>query len=201
MVECDVCGRTFDNTRSLGSHKAAGHDKPWMNEDTLRQEYLENGRSSYDLAEEWGCDSKTIRNWIHKYGIDTRTPGHYQEKPYVAFKTSEQGYERWMVSKKPDRGKSLQVHRLAAVAWFGLDAVVGNHVHHINGVKWDNRPSNLEMVAPDEHIRLHQKAGDIPIGPDAQAMGGYDPSFLEGVPNEDRYKGMADDYEELQNSL
>jgi len=180
---------------------SAKNSKPWRDKDTLIKEYVKSGRSSYDLADEWGCDSKTVRNWIHKYNIDTRSPGHYQEKPKVNCKTSQQGYERWMVSKQPDRGKSLLVHRLAAVAWFGLDAVVGNHVHHKNGIKWDNRESNLEMLAPDEHIRHHQKAGEVPVGPDAQERGGYDPSFLEGVPNEERYTGMADAYEELQNSL
>lgn len=31
----------------------------------------------------------------------------------------------------------------------------GSHVHHINGIKTDNRPSNLTIMSASEHARLH----------------------------------------------
>jgi len=53
------------------------------------------------------------------------------------------------------------VHRLAAVAWFGFDAVKNKHVHHKNGIPWDNRECNLEPISPEEHNTIHHKGKDI----------------------------------------
>jgi hypothetical protein len=51
----------------------------------------------------------------------------------------------------------VKIHRLAAVAWFGYEAVVGKDVHHVSGIPWDNREDNLEPLDPSEHRRRHAK--------------------------------------------
>jgi len=164
-VECDVCGREFDNTHSLGSHKAAGHDKPWMDERKLKKEYIENTRDSYELAEEWGCDSKTVRNWLERFGIERRQTGEWQRQNYASYFCESDGYMRWMDYAKPSRGDSVPVHRLLAVAEYGFEAVCGKVVHHKNGVKWDNRPSNIELLSNSEHAKMHYENGDLELEP------------------------------------
>jgi len=39
----------------------------------LKREYEENKRSSVDIAQEVGCDPKTVRRYLKKFGIKMRT--------------------------------------------------------------------------------------------------------------------------------
>lgn len=162
-VECGVCGREFESPHSLGSHKAAGHSDPWMDKDTLVEEYVEKGRSSYEIADEWSCDSKTVRNWLERFDIERREAKHYNRVEYVSYNIGGQGYERWQHDYGEDRGATVMVHRLLAVAEYGPDAVAGKHVHHKNAVPWDNRPENLELKDPSEHAKHHYEQGDLEL--------------------------------------
>lgn len=52
------------------------------------------------------------------------------------------------------RGKTLQVHQILAVKYFG-DKCLGKQVNHIDGNKTNNMKGNLEMVSRAENIK-HQ---------------------------------------------
>lgn len=52
-------------------------------------------------------------------------------------------------------GKRIDEHRLIAIQHWGEEAVKGMDVHHINGLKYDNRIENLELVKRGEHTRQH----------------------------------------------
>jgi len=51
----------------------------------------------------------------------------------------------------------VPIHRLVAVAKFGVDAVASSVVHHKNGVRFDNRPENLEIYSNKEHSRIENR--------------------------------------------
>jgi len=154
-TRCETCGVDFDSYRAVRVHEAKHNGDPWESKEKLQTEYVENGKSAEQLGDEWECDPSTVTNWLKKHGITVRDNSDYTQG-YASY-TFTNGYERWREYAGEDRYKSVSVHRLAAVAWFGLDAVVGKHVHHENGVKWDNREANLSVLEPSEHARQHRK--------------------------------------------
>lgn len=48
-------------------------------------------------------------------------------------------------------------HRTAASNKMGGPIRTGYHVHHINGVKTDNRYSNLTVIPASTHAKIHNK--------------------------------------------
>lgn len=153
---CDKCSKSFDSQKGLSLHETRGHGDPWHDEEKLRQLYVEQEVSSEEMARRWGCDAKTVRNNLDRYGIERRSPGFYQKKPYAKYSVEETGYCNWWDSTRIGGGiKRIAVHRLLAVTEYGFDAVAGNHVHHQNGVKWDNRPDNITVESPSEHAKSH----------------------------------------------
>ena len=93
------------------------------------------------------------------------------------------GYERWRsYEDRPStdiEGKEdvyVAHHRLLAVVecyaastplWAILADLDGKDVHHKNGVKWDNRPSNIEPIEHGAHSALHGSEAAATPTPDA----------------------------------
>ena len=124
----------------------------WRDEDTLRELYHEQGLSSREMADELGCTKTTILNWMDKFGLEKETPD--RDKP-PCYSTHNEGYRAWF-HDDGDGLKTVLEHRLLAVAEFGFDALYNNVVHHQNGCKIDNRPSNIELMSRSGHMNHHR---------------------------------------------
>ncbi len=106
-----------------------------------------------------GCHRQTVYYWMKKLNISRRSHSEavargVRKRPST-YRTTERGYEVWR-SSSGRSNKKVKVHRLLAVSEFGMEAVEGKVVHHQNGIPWDNRPENIELLTAEEHIRVHK---------------------------------------------
>lgn len=156
MAECDICDRDFDSDRGLAIHKSKNHSKPWHNKELLKKLYRDYGVTSEKMADYWGCDPKTVRNNLKNNNIETRGLEQYHRKEKVQYTYHDQGYRVWIEHYGEDRGKVVYVHRLLAMSEYGFEAVKDKHIHHENGIPWDNRPDNIEPLTPKQHMQKHK---------------------------------------------
>jgi hypothetical protein len=64
----------------------------------------------------------------------------------------ENGYDQVLIN-----GEWRWVHRIIAREKMGSAIFDGFEVHHIDGDKKNNDPSNLQVLSKDEHQKLHEK--------------------------------------------
>lgn len=134
---------------------------PWRDEQLMREMYVDEEMSMNEIADELGCAQSTVRNWLNRHGIETRSIKEALDITYGAhakYTVDNRGYPIWWCDSSTKKS-GMQVHRLLAVAEYGYDVVAGADVHHENGVRWDNRPSNIEVIPTrGEHSSKHRPA-------------------------------------------
>lgn len=83
-------------------------NRPWQNEQNLRREYVENGKSVITIADEWGCTVSTISRWLDKFDIETRQRG--VEAPETTERLDQERKHRnedWLREKYREEGLTL----------------------------------------------------------------------------------------------
>jgi len=131
-------------------------NKKYRDESWLEKQIREQQRSFTDIADECDVTRSTIGDWADKHDIEK------PKKIGCNFSLGGRGnvhYPLWSGTGSGVKNHIL-VHRLVLVAegedpheiW---DGEYKKQVHHRNGFKCDNRPSNLELVDRRTHGRHH----------------------------------------------
>ena len=141
--------------------------KPWRDEELMRKLYHEKRMSQQEIADYFDNEITQggVGYCLDELGIEKRSRAesakirHQKEliKPYT---DPTHGYEI-LRNEYDGVDEKVAVHRLLAVAKFGIDAVKGKVVHHRNNIPWDNRPDNIEVMTISEHVKHHHREGTL----------------------------------------
>lgn len=157
-------GEKFDVTDStignwMEKHGIERPEKPYKDKETLRQLYHDERMTTYGIAEKFGVVNSTITYWMKKHGIEARSISEVRRDDYVPLRMSSDGYEQWCDQSNDER-KRVAVHQLLAIAEGENPHDVfsdENVIHHKNGLQWDNRASNVELMSISKHISHHNE--------------------------------------------
>ena len=103
----------------------------------------------------WGHNSRIANKGKHR-SPETEFKKGVRNSWKGGIKLSPHGY---VMIFKPDYHKTTKgyvyEHRLVMEQHLGRFLTQYEDVHHINGIKTDNRIENLELLSRSEHMRLH----------------------------------------------
>ncbi len=141
------------------------------NREQLMQWYGDEGLSTIDIAKILGCDHRSVNVWMQKFGIPRRSSSNAafaavrQNKIHSGVKENESRWNggRWVDARgyvyiyKPDyhrvtRKVYIQEHIFIWEQVHNRHLPKGWVIHHLNGIKGDNRPENLVAMRSGEHI-------------------------------------------------
>jgi hypothetical protein len=148
--------------------KAAGHAVRQykgildsLTEDRLAELYVDKGLSCKDIGRMFGCTSSPIKSRVKLLGISRpvgwRLKGSENANWRGGRHKSQQGYVHVLRRGHPMACKKGYVleHRLVVSESLGRPLLRSEEVHHINGIRDDNRLENLMVVPAGRHQKLH----------------------------------------------
>lgn len=119
-----------------------------------------NTNSSVILGERFGCNFGTILNILRKHKVPIRDSSAAEiglqsgskHPMYKGGNISPSGYKRIKVN-----GSYIFEHRHIMEQILGRKLTSNEVVHHINHIKLDNRPENLQLMTRAEHMFEHRE--------------------------------------------
>jgi len=110
-----------------------------------------------------GCTKDTTKGARGMCGMHAARVRRYGDPNYITpeaqrRKSNRESQLQRFAQVKPDTYRKLHgkhIHRVIAEQMIGRPLVKGEIVHHIDGNKHNNDPSNLQVMTQSEHMKLH----------------------------------------------
>lgn len=123
-----------------------------------------SGRSTTEIAAEYGCDPEAVRLILVRKG-QARRRGGGPRRPIGTRWTDPRGYVWVKVGSDndatvPGRAGWILEHRLVKETALGRSLLSSEHVHHKDGNRANNALSNLEVLTRSQHGKEHHGVSD-----------------------------------------
>ena len=148
--ECPQCGGTFTSRRSGAKHCSKACQYRSQVKDHRKQCSQCGATFTSRKAKAKFCSTKCVGR--------ARRLGELASRPRsVELFKNAKGYMWRRDPEHPMATKSGHVseHRRLMAEHLGRVLLSEEHVHHINGIKDDNRIENLQLMSASEHTRMH----------------------------------------------
>lgn len=134
-------------------------DHPLNSKETVLKEHHENSLSVNEIAQKYDVSRDAVKTRLDRFDIERVY--HNDPDSNGSLYTDQHGYEIWSMTSKPhDEKYTLRLHRLMMLPYADPHKIFGDWtefvIHHKNGIKWDNRYDNLEVMDVSEHTIHHQ---------------------------------------------
>jgi hypothetical protein len=140
-----------------------------FSEEIVREMY-DSGHTQVEIAEALGVSQKVVWRFMKNHGIKARVArkrdqrGEKNSSWKGGKRINENGYVEIYLPGYPKAKPNGYVYEHIYIAErmlgrplksFGMRDERTEVVHHINGIKTDNRPQNLLVLGVNEHHKLH----------------------------------------------
>jgi HNH endonuclease len=114
----------------------------------------------------WRCrctcgNETTVRNGnlqsggVRSCGRSLRRTGDQHPNWRCGYTISTHGYKHVLIDAPERTNRYEAEHRVVMASVMGRPLNMNEIVHHINRIKTDNRPENLQVLSREEHAALH----------------------------------------------
>lgn len=117
---------------------------------------INSGQSLRSIAADYGLTHQGLAYYRRKWSMPYVRKAHHRNGRWGSY-TDQHDY---LMVHAPENGRPNEYvgqHILIAEKRLGRKLERGEHVHHLNGEKQDNRPSNLVVLNRSEHRALHRQ--------------------------------------------